>query len=157
LGTFNEDYICNFDCAVVRNDDHVVAFANIWQAMEGRELSIDLMRHRTGLRFGIMDFLFAQLMLWGKANGYSRFNLGMAPLSGLETHPLGPVWARIGNFTFRHGEHFYNFAGLRAYKQKFKPQWVPKYLAVTGSLALPRALLDIASLTSGGTVNIVRK
>lgn len=30
-----------------------------------------------------MDFLFLQLMLWGKQEGYRWFNLGMAPLSGM--------------------------------------------------------------------------
>ena len=28
--------------------------------------------------------LFVRLMLWGAEKGYERFNLGMAPLSGLE-------------------------------------------------------------------------
>ena len=53
--------------------------------------------------------LFVELLLWGKAEGYTWFNLGMAPLWGLENHPLAPAWHRVGNFVFRHGEHFYNF------------------------------------------------
>jgi len=81
----------------------------------------------------------------------------LAPLSGLDTHPLGPVWHRIGAFLFRHGEHFYNFEGLRAYKEKFDPVWSPKYLAAPGGLALPRILLDIAALTSGGAKEVVLK
>jgi len=157
VGAFSEDYLKNFDCAVVRRDGDIVAFANVWCAPAGAELAIDLMRHRGDAPYGIMDFLFVRLMLWGREQGYKWFDLGMAPLSGLETHPLGPVWHRIGAFLFRHGEHFYNFEGLRAYKEKFDPIWSPKYLATRGGLTLPRVLLDIAALTSGGTREIVRK
>ena len=66
------------------------------------------------------------------AQGYRWFNLGMAPLSGLEAHPLAPAWHRVGNFIFRHGEHFYNFEGLRRYKAKFDPAWEPRYLVARG-------------------------
>ncbi len=34
-----------------------------------------------------MDFLFVELLLWGKAEGYASFNLGMAPMSGFNDHP----------------------------------------------------------------------
>ncbi len=68
-----------------------------------------------------MDYLFIELMSWGREQGYRWFNLGMAPLSGLDRHPLAPAWHRVGNFVFRHGEHFYNFEGLRRYKAKFDP------------------------------------
>ncbi|MDE2053011.1 MAG: DUF2156 domain-containing protein, partial [Gammaproteobacteria bacterium] len=83
-------------------------------------------------------------------HGYLWFNLGMAPLSGLDRHPLAPAWHRVGNFVFRHGEHFYNFEGLRRYKAKFDPHWEPKYLIARGGIALPRVLMDISVLIAGG-------
>ena len=76
-----------------------------------------------------MDYLFVELMLWGEAEGYRWFNLGMAPLAGLEDRALAPLWNRLGALLFRHGEHFYNFQGLRQYKEKFDPVWEPRYLA----------------------------
>ena len=157
VGGFSDEYMENFDCAVVREHGRIVAFANIWQAPAGGEMSVDLMRYVKDAPYGIMDFLFIRLMIWGKENKFSWFNLGMAPLSGLETHPLGPTWARAGAFIFRNGEHFYNFEGLRAYKEKFHPIWVPKYIASRGGMALPRILLDIATLISGGTREIFPK
>jgi phosphatidylglycerol lysyltransferase len=99
---------------------------------------------------GAMDYLFIELMLWAKAQGYRRFNLGMAPLAGLERHPLAPAWHRVGNFVFRHGEHFYNFEGLRRYKAKFDPEWEPRYLVAPGGVALPRILVDVSVLIAGG-------
>ncbi len=156
LGHFADNYICRFDCAVVRREGKVVAFANLWQSTAGLELSVDLMRHADDAPYGVMDVLFAETMLWGKARGFRWFNLGMAPLAGLEAHPLGPLWHRIGARIFRYGENFYNFEGLRAYKEKFQPEWSPRYLAAPGGLVLPRALIDAATLIAGGTVGIFR-
>lgn len=150
LGRFQPDYLARFPCALVRHEGRLVAFANVWCAGGRHELSIDLMRHLPEAPKGVMDYLFIELMVWGAAEGYAQFNLGMAPLSGLETHPLAPLWHRLGTLVFRHGEHFYNFEGLRAYKDKFDPQWRPKYLAAPGGLTLPAVLLDVAALISGG-------
>ena len=44
----------------------------------------------------------------------------------------------------------YNFQGLRAFKQKFDPEWTPKYLAYPGGLRLPVILADLAALVAGG-------
>lgn len=63
------------------------------------------MRHVRSAPPGTMDFLFIELMLWGREQGYDWFNLGMAPLSGLEQRPLAPVWHRMGRFVFGVGEH----------------------------------------------------
>ena len=104
-----------------------------------------------------MEFLFIKLMLWGKENGYQWFSLGMAPLAGIESQPHGPLWNQLASLTFRHGEHFYNFQGLRQYKEKFDPVWTTKYIASPGSLALPVVLANIATLISGGFGKLLRK
>ncbi len=61
---------------------------------------------------GVMEYLFTELLLWGHEQGYAWFNLGMAPLSGVDSHRLGPLWNRVSSLIFRHGERFYNFQGL---------------------------------------------
>jgi phosphatidylglycerol lysyltransferase len=104
-----------------------------------------------------MDFLFIETLLWGQRQGYRWFSLGMAPLAGLASHPLAPAWHHLGGFLYRHGEHFYNFEGLRNYKAKFDPVWQPRYLASPGGLALPRILLDVSSLIAGGVKEIVTR
>lgn len=148
IGFFNAEYLKNFPAGIVRKNGKIVAFVNIWQGAGKEELSIDLMRYLPDTPNGVMDYLFIQLMLWGKQEGYRWFNLGMAPLSGLEGHALAPLWNRFGSFIFRHGEHFFNFQGLRQYKEKFGSEWEPKYLASPGGLMLPRILTNIAFLIS---------
>jgi phosphatidylglycerol lysyltransferase len=157
VGAFDERYLLESPVAVVRTEGTISAFANLWVTTDREELSVDLMRFSADAPRGAMDYLFTELMLWGSAGGYRWLNIGMAPLSGLERHPLAPAWHHIGNFVFRHGEHFYNFDGLRRYKSKFQPQWEPKYLVAPGGLALPRILLDVSVLISGGVKGLFGK
>jgi phosphatidylglycerol lysyltransferase len=157
IGFFNPDYLMHSPMGIIRKKEKILAFANILQGVEKEELSIDLMRYLPEAPHGVMDYLFIELMLWGKKEGYQWFNLGMAPLSGMEDHALAPLWNRIGSYIFRHGEHFYNFQGLREYKEKFNPLWKPKYLASPGGLVLPRVLINIGSLISGGIKGVVSK
>lgn len=157
LGFFDRNYLANFDCAVVKVAGEIVAFANLWPSAQRHELSVDLMRYTEHAPKAIMDFLFTEMMLWGKSQGYTRFSLGMAPLSGLEHHYLATRWHKIGNLVYHFGENFYNFEGLRHYKNKFDPAWQSRFLACKGGLQTPAALLDTTILISGGFKEILSK
>jgi len=148
LGSFDPAYLVRFPMAVVEHEGQIVAFANLWCAPAGGELSVDLMRHVGEAPKGTMDYLFIALFLWGAGEGYRRFSLGMAPLSGLAQHRLAGRWNRFANVVARHGERFYGFSGLRRFKSKFSPQWRPRYLAAPGGIHLPTALLDVTRLIS---------
>jgi phosphatidylglycerol lysyltransferase len=156
LGFFDERYLSNFDIAVVRHNNAVVAFANLWRGGTA-ELSVDLMRYNDAAPKGVMDYMLIECMLWGKAQGFEWFNLGMAPLSGLEEHALAPAWHKIGRMVTRYGEMFYSFEGLRKYKEKFAPVWRPRYLAAPDGIAMAGALLDVTALISGGVRKVLRK
>jgi phosphatidylglycerol lysyltransferase len=156
LGFFDERYLLNFDCGVVRRGGAIVAFADLWRG-GSIELSVDLMRYSDAAPTGVIDFLLIECMLWGKRQGYQWFNLGMAPLSGLEEHALAPTWHKIGRMVQRYGEMFFPFEGLRKYKEKFLPVWRPRYLAAPPGLGMAGALLDVTSLISGGVGKVLRK
>ena len=157
LGYFDERYLSCFDCAVVRRAGAIVAFANIWRAGVDTELSVDLMRYSDAAPKGVIDFLLAECMLWGSTQKYQWFNLGMAPLAGLEEHALAPAWHKLGRIVQRYGEAFYHFEGLRKYKEKFLPVWRPRYLAVSGKFSVAGALLDVTSLISGGVGKALKR
>jgi phosphatidylglycerol lysyltransferase len=157
LGRFDPVYLARFPIAVAQQQGTIVAFANVWTSLSKVELSIDLMRYTPEAPYGVMQYLFTELMLWGQAEGYQYFGLGMAPFSGLEQRRLASLWTRLGGFMYRHGEHFYNFQGLREYKEKFSPVWEPRYLASPNGLALPRILADVAALISGGIRGVVAR
>jgi len=146
LGHFDRDYISRFDVALAMEGTRIVAFANLWLTANRREASVDLMRHRADAPHGAMDFLFYHIIDWAQARSYARFSLGIAPLSGIAGRRLAPAWARAAALIFRHGERFYGFRGLRAYKEKFAPRWEPRYIAGPRGLALVQALRDLSLL-----------
>jgi phosphatidylglycerol lysyltransferase len=156
LGFFDESYLAHFNIAVVRRNGAVVAFANLWRGGQN-ELSVDLMRYNEAAPKGVIDFMLIECMLWGKAQGIQWFNLGMAPLSGLEEHALAPAWHKIGRMVTRYGEMFYSFEGLRNFTEKFDPVWRPRYLAAPDGIATAGALLDVTALISGGVRKVLRK
>jgi phosphatidylglycerol lysyltransferase len=157
VGRFDPAYLARFDCAVVRHEGRIVAFANLWATKSRSELSVDLMRHDTAMPYGTMDFLFLRLIRWAQAEGYGCFSLGIAPLSGLEARRLAPLWVKAGAFLYRHGDAFYGFEGLRAYKEKFRPDWEPRFIAGPGGISMARALVDLQRLVSGSRGSVVNR
>ena len=157
LGFFDERYLSRYPAAVVCKNGGMVAFANVWESGGRKELSVDLMRFSTAAPPGVMRYLLAELMLWGKERGYEWFNLGMAPLSGLDASAVAPLWNQLGTAIFGHGERFYNFQGVRDFKEWFHPVWEPKYLVSSGGAARPVIIANIASLIAGGLEGVVGK
>jgi phosphatidylglycerol lysyltransferase len=151
LGRFDVAYLDRTPLAVVRRQGRIVAFANLLPGLGGAaEIAVDLMRHRPDAPPGVMDYLFIRAMEWAKGQGFAAFDLGLAPLAGLEDRRLAPVFARVGALVFEEGGALYGFQGLRAYKAKFGPDWRPRFIAAPAATPLAFALLDTALLTSGG-------
>lgn len=146
LGYFDESYLMNFPCGIVRLNGRVMAFTNLWCSADREEVTSDLMRYRPDSPSHIMEYLLVESLLWSQQHDYHWFSLGMAPLSGISNRPLAPLWNRAAGLVFRHGDQFYNFEGLREFKERFSPVWVPKYLASPGGWLLPRVLADVALL-----------
>ena len=201
LGYFDEDYLQYFDCAVVKYDGDIVAFANLWQSGSHHELSIDLMRYKEVINpdgkdiKNMMEYLFINLFMWGKAAGFHYFSLGMAPFTGLdnaneteanmdntvdkqssieassvikdedesegeiEDHDtIGPKWRYVTSMVTKHGKSYYNFSGLRKFKEKFNPNWEPRYIGIETGLRAGikpiKGLTDTTLLISGGLSNL---
>lgn len=157
MGRFDQSVLNGQPVATIKREGHIIAFANLWTTADKSEISVDLMRYEDVRINGLMDFLFVEIMLWSKAQGYQHFGLGMAPLAGLEGDRLAPFMTKLGALIFEHGGRFYSFKGLRAFKQKFDPQWEPVYLAAPGQMTMPIALGNLALLSSGGILGLIQK
>jgi phosphatidylglycerol lysyltransferase len=142
---------------MIERGNDVMAFATLWPGPQHTELSLELMRYRHDAPADVMEGLMVHLMRWGQTQGYRWFSLAMAPLSGFERSPVAPLWMRLGSFLYAHGETLYHFQGLRAYKEKFHPQWEPRYLVYPGGFRLPRILTDTAALIAGGYRKVLLK
>ena len=149
LGKFDPHFLNHCPIGIVKIGDETVAFGNLLVSPNKSWAGIDLMRyHPKKAVTNTMDFLMVELILWSRDEGYSKFDLAMAPLSGLVQDDAPPALARLFNFVFEHGERFYNFQGLRRFKKKFNPDWEPRYIAAPGYWSLPIVLAHVASLTN---------
>jgi glycosyltransferase 2 family protein len=157
LGGFQPRYVQEFPVAVVRWEGRIVAFATIWTTASRNAFSIDLMRFVPEGPPRIMDYLFVELIAWGRAQGYGAFDFGMAPLSGLDDRPLAPALSRVGRLIYDRGEEVYNFQGVRRYKSKYDPTWQPRYIAAPRKWSIPRLMADAGLLSSGGVAGLVKR
>lgn len=157
VGRFDAAYLQHFRIGVARKAGRIVAFASLMETPTRQGASVDLMRFGAEAPSGVMEFLFVSLIEACKAEGTATFSLGMAPLAGITAKHGARMWNRFGAVLFRYGGAFYNFAGLRSFKQKFGPQWRPRYFAVPGALPPLTALRDVTVLISGGARGVVRK
>jgi phosphatidylglycerol lysyltransferase len=151
LGRFDPDYFAWSPIAIVRRAGELIAFANVLPPYgPNGTASVDLMRHIDDAPRGTMDFLFARVMQWAKDQGHTSFSLGMAPLSRVGDNPYARINERLAALAFQYGGRFYNYQGLRRYKEKFQPEWTGSYLAYPRGLWVPGLLIDIAALVAGG-------
>lgn len=150
LGWFDKDYLQNSPIGVVyAPEDWIVAFANVVPEYQVKEVTIDLMRHRHDLENGTMEFLFVSLFQWARAQGYCSFNLGLSSLSGVGEQAKDPTIERIMHFIYEHVNQFYNFKGLHAFKEKFQPEWSPRYIIYHGVANLAQDWLAVIQANSG--------
>ena len=157
LGRFSEDYIKHFRVAIIRFEGKPVAFANLLETHSHELSSLDLMRAHPDAPKLTMEFMMVGLIQHYKKHGYARFSLGMVPLSGLQPRRGAPLTQRLGSMLFQRGEHLYNFQGLRRFKDKFQPDWEPRYMAVPAGLDPLVALADTAALIAGGLTGLVKR
>ena len=138
LGWFDDDYLRDCEIAVVQNKaGQPVAFANIIPEYQNPEATIDLMRHQEDIERGTMDFLFVSMFQHFKAQNFKGFNLGLAALSGVGATDDSTRMEKGMNYLYEHLNQFYNFQGLRSYKDKFHPHWESRYIVYPRLTALP--------------------
>lgn len=157
VGRFDTEFLKRFPIVLIKRGSEIIAFANILESAGKEEVAIDLLRYRPNAPKGIVDYLIVKAMEWGKSQGYQYFNLGLAPLSGMDENKYSPGWNRLAGFVYSYGENFYNFRKVRKYKSKYHPEWEPRYLVCPGGWALPRIISNLTHVISGGFSNIVRK
>lgn len=157
LGGFYPRYVQEFPVAVVRWEGKIIAFATIWTTARRDAFSIDLMRYVQEGPRNIMDYLFVELMEWGRSEGYTAFDFGMAPLAGLDDRPLAPMLSRVGRLIYDRGEEIYNFQGVRHYKDKYDPTWQPRYVAAARKWTIPLIMADAGLLASGGMAGLAKR
>ncbi|MEO6590046.1 MAG: DUF2156 domain-containing protein, partial [Pyrinomonadaceae bacterium] len=102
---------------------------------------------------GTVELMIDRAMRTLAADGYDYATLGLAPLSKrADIKPFqNPLWLRLFLAWMRkHGQRFYNFDGLDAFKAKLQPEeWEPVFAVSNEPRISPRTLYAIASAFSG--------
>lgn len=143
-GAFDEAYLSEAPTLVASLDGVPVAFVTLWRSGDGAEWSIDLMRSAQTAPQGATPALIVRAIDMARRENAQRFNLCIAPLSGLENAdgPLERVFAHIFEKRDRYG-----LQGLRAFKASFDPEWRPRSIAHVGGFRTAMSLYAIRSLT----------
>jgi phosphatidylglycerol lysyltransferase len=150
LGWFHDEYLRECQIAFVQNaDGQISAFVNIIPEYQLNEITIDMMRRRIEVEQGTMDFLFTMLLQHFKDQGYETFNLGLSALSGVGEKPKSPGLEKALHYLYKHLNQFYNLKGLHAFKEKYKPNWEPRYFIYPRKAALPDVIVALIRADSG--------
>lgn len=150
LGRFERAYLARLPLAVVAIADRIIAFASLWPTADRSRICVDLMRYTDDAPNGVMDYLFAELMLWAKGQGYREFDLNTAPLAGVTFDLAAPLATAAARLIYERGETLYNFQGVRRFKAKFDPAWEDVLLALRPGASMVGVMGRAASLTTGG-------
>jgi phosphatidylglycerol lysyltransferase len=149
LGLFEDEYIRSSPLFCAEDaSGRMLAFGNIIPSHARGESTIDLMRHRPDAPNGIMDYLFIKLFEQERERGFSRFNLGMAPMSGFQEREEASAEERAVHVFFQRLNFLFSYRGLRAYKAKFATHWEPRYTIYRNAFELPRMALAL-NIVSG--------
>ncbi len=157
LGRFDERYLNHFRIATLRQSDRIVAFANLFEPDGHGRFSFDLMRYADEAPKSTMTFFIVALMQHFKENGSSQMTLGMAPLSGMALYRNAPLAQKFESLLYQKGGYFYNFRGLRSFKEKFHPHWETRYIVIPRNEYLFFALADASILIAGGFTGMIGK
>jgi phosphatidylglycerol lysyltransferase len=150
LGWFEDDYLRHGPVLAVHTPEgRISAFVNIVPEYQCQEITIDLMRHLPDEANGTMDYLFVSLFEWAQAQGYHTVNLGLSPFWGVGEQPDDPKAEQALRYIYDHLNQFYNFKGLHGFKEKFHPDWSPRYLVYPGPVSLPAIVMALNRASSG--------
>lgn len=151
VGWFDRAYLQKAPVATVKNSttNEIIAFVSLkYHDRNKDQIGIDLMRFKNHVPNSTMDFIFIQLLIYFKENGYGHFSFGVAPLAKVGAAPKSHWVEKIASFISKHGKLFYSFEGLRKFKAKFDPHWEPRYLAYPQLMSLPALLIEISLLVN---------
>lgn len=149
LGFFDPYYINQAPVGTVRDQDgKLVAFATFMPTGGKEILTIDLMRHSKDAPSGIMDKIFISMYQYGQENGYTYFDLGMAPLSNVGEYRFSFLEEKVAHFIYEYGYRLYGFQGLRHYKDKYASLWSSRYIAYRKKNSLVANMLILVSVVN---------
>ncbi|AGZ26680.1 MULTISPECIES: bifunctional lysylphosphatidylglycerol flippase/synthetase MprF [Staphylococcus] len=144
VGQFSEEYLSKAPIGIMRNEDgKIIAFCTLMPTYFNDAISVDLIRWLPELDLPLMDGLYLHMLSWGKEKGYRSFNMGMATLSNVGQLHYSYLRERLAGRVFEHFNGLYRFQGLRRYKEKYGPNWEPRFLVYRKDASLWQSMIKV--------------
>lgn len=144
VGQFSEEYLSKAPIGIMRNEDgKIIAFCTLMPIYFNDAISVDLIRWLPELDLPLMDGLYLHMLSWGKEKGYRSFNMGMATLSNVGQLHYSYLRERLAGRVFEHFNGLYRFQGLRRYKEKYGPNWEPRFLVYRKDASLWQSMIKV--------------
>jgi phosphatidylglycerol lysyltransferase len=138
---------------VAEREDDVVGFVTLSPVVQRQGWLFEQFPHSPGAPNGTVELMIDAAMCAIADDNCSYATLGLAPLSRrARVEPFrNPFWLDIVLAWLRkHGQRFYNFDGLDAFKAKLRPdEWEPVFAVSNESRVSFQTLYAIASAFSG--------
>lgn len=112
---------------------------------QNRGYSLDFMMRSSIAPSGIIETSIVESIYHFRNEGIKYLNLGMAPLANIEFMGQTKLVSTIRNMLLTQFNKYYGYKSLHAFKEKFSPTWISKYIYVKKKASLPSALIAVAS------------
>ncbi|MEI5994061.1 bifunctional lysylphosphatidylglycerol flippase/synthetase MprF [Candidatus Enterococcus mansonii] len=150
-GRFDQEYLQLSDIGILRNQNYeVVGFITEKPIIEKKEVSYDLLRYDETAPEHVVDFLFTHFIADADKRGYSRVNLGTAPLSNVGETKYSFFNERLINIFYKYGDQLYGFKDTRKEKEPYVTTWEPRYFAYSKQSNVLFAFIQLALLIERG-------
>ena len=167
LGRFDERSLRDTTVLVALDPERMIqAFVTLVPTYKSLDGNFDLMRRPPDAHNSVMDLLFVRMIARFRAEGRHGLSLGLAPLSGIDGSSMTDRALRV---IYERGGNAFNFRGLRAFKEKWRPDWEPRYLvyrhdselaqvafATSRAGELPHPVTGRAEIAAGWTGAVAR-
>ena len=136
MGYFTPEYMQQCNIMVARDAAGTIqAFINQIPSYDKTEANYDLLQHTESSLTNINDYLLSKFIDYLSDQGFTRLNLGLCPLVGLEKKDDNDsIIDSALRLAYSKGDRIYSFSGLQRFKAKYNPSWSPRYIAYRGGL-----------------------
>ena len=138
LDTLVEDAQVDGVVAVCRTaDGRPVAFQRYVPCKAGRALSLDAMRRDPDAPPGVNERMIVEMVAWARGREILEISLNFAAFRGIIEEGAELTLPQSAQaWLIRRLERFFQIQSLHQFNSKFRPAWVPRYIAYrsTGDL-----------------------
>ncbi len=137
MGYFSAEYLSLCPVMVARDSAGTIqGFLNQIHSYDPEEANFDLLRHSDLAPGNINDYLLCEFISFVGSKGFTRFNMGLSPLAGLDKEEANHTMIDSAlRFAYSNGDRLYSFSGLHRFKAKYEPQWSPRYIVYKGGIS----------------------